>query len=114
MQLYSPWALLLLLAVPAMAYLMVRKKGTAAVRFPSLMDMRRCSVSWRIHSRPLLKIARLVCVVLLIMALARPRKGTVLSEISTEGVAIEAVVDRSGSMQTEMDYYGQKLNQGRF
>jgi Ca-activated chloride channel family protein len=47
---------------------------------------------------------------LLVVALARPRKGTVLSEISTEGVAIEAVVDRSGSMQTEMDYYGQKLN----
>ena len=44
------------------------------------------------------------------MALARPRRGTVLSEISTEGVAIEAVVDRSGSMQTEMDFFGQKLN----
>ena len=110
MQLYSPWALLLLLLVPAVAYLMLRKKGTAAVRFPSLVDMRNCSLSWRIRSRPLLKVARLICVVLLIMALARPRKGTVLSEISTEGVAIEAVVDRSGSMQTEMDYYGQKLN----
>jgi Ca-activated chloride channel family protein len=47
---------------------------------------------------------------LLVVALARPRKGTVLSEISTEGVAIEAVVDRSSSMQTEMDHYGQKLN----
>jgi len=47
---------------------------------------------------------------LLIVALARPRKGTVLSEISTEGVAIEVVADRSGSMQTEMDYFGQKLN----
>jgi Ca-activated chloride channel family protein len=58
----------------------------------------------------LLTIARLLCVALLVVALARPRKGTVLSEISTEGVAIEAVVDRSGSMQTEMDYYGDKLN----
>jgi len=47
---------------------------------------------------------------LLIVALARPRKGTVLSEISTEGVAIEVVADRSGSMQAEMDYFGQKLN----
>jgi Ca-activated chloride channel family protein len=46
----------------------------------------------------------------LVVALARPRKGTVLSEISTEGVAIEAVVDRSGSMRTEMDYFGKKLN----
>jgi len=50
-----------------------------------------------------------MCLVLLILALARPRKGTVISEISTEGVAIEAVVDRSGSMQAEMDF-GEKLN----
>jgi len=34
----------------------------------------------------------------------------VLSEISTDGVAIEAVVDHSGSMHTEMDYGGEKLN----
>jgi len=110
MQFYSPWALLLLFILPAMAYLMLRKKSTATVRFPSLLDMKNCSLSWRIRSRPLLSAARLVCVGFLIVALARPRKGTVLSEISTEGVAIEAVVDRSGSMQTEMDYYGQKLN----
>ena len=110
MQLYSPWALILLLVLPVMAYLMLRRKGTAAVRFPSLVDMKSCLVSWRIRFRPLLTIARLLCVTLLIVALARPRKGTVLSEISTEGVAIEAVVDRSGSMQTEMDYYGDKLN----
>jgi Ca-activated chloride channel family protein len=72
--------------------------------------MKNCMISWRIRFRPLLTIARLLCVALLIVALARPRKGTVLSEISTEGVAIEAVVDRSGSMETEMDYYGDKLN----
>ena len=101
---------MLLLILPAMAYLMLRKKRTAAVRFPSLVDMKSCSLSWRIRLRPSLTVARLVCVALLIVALARPRKGTVLSEISTEGVAIETVVDRSGSMQTEMDYYGQKLN----
>ena len=110
MQLYSPWALILLLVLPAMAYLMLRRKGTAAVRFPSLVDMKGCMVSWRIRFRPLLTVARLVCVALLIVALARPRKAAVLSEISTEGVAIEAVVDHSGSMQTEMDYYGDNLN----
>ncbi|MHC4725709.1 MAG: vWA domain-containing protein [Planctomycetota bacterium] len=66
-------------------------------------------MSWRLRLRPLLKVARLICLVLLIVALARPRKGTVISEISTEGVAIEAVVDRSGSMQAEMDF-GEKLN----
>ncbi|UCE47037.1 MAG: VWA domain-containing protein, partial [Phycisphaerales bacterium] len=110
MQFYSPWVLLLLVFVPAMAYLMLRRKRTAGVRFPSLVDVRNCSLSWRIRLRPILIIFRLVCMGVLIVALARPRKGTVLSEISTEGVAIEAVVDRSGSMHAEMDYDGRKLN----
>jgi Ca-activated chloride channel family protein len=110
MQLYSPWVLLLFLLLPVMAFVCLRKKRTAAIKFPSLMDMKTCLVSWRIRFRPLLLTARLICIGLLIVALARPRKGTVLSQISTEGVAIEVVADRSGSMQTEMDYYGQKLN----
>jgi Ca-activated chloride channel family protein len=80
------------------------------VKFPSLIDMKNCPISWRLRLRPLLVVARLLCLALLILALARPRKGTVLSEISTEGVAIEVVADRSGSMQAEMDYEGRKLN----
>jgi Ca-activated chloride channel family protein len=110
MEWYSPWALLLLLALPVLGYVMLRKNRGAAVRFPSLVDLKDCPVSWRLRLRPLLVVARLLCLALLILALARPRKGTVLSEISTEGIAIEAVVDHSGSMQTEMDYYGEKLN----
>ncbi len=110
MQWYTPWAFLLFLVLPLLGYLMLRKKRTAAVKFPSLVDMRNCPVSWRLRFRPVLVVARLLCLALLILALARPRKGTVLSEISTEGVAIETVVDRSGSMGAEMDYDGQKLN----
>ena len=110
MQLYSPWVLLLLLIVPVLAYSSMRNRRRAAVKFPSLADIKNCPVSWRIRLRPLLNIIRLACITLLIIALARPRKGTVLSEISTEGVAIEVVADRSGSMQTEMDYYGDVLN----
>ncbi len=110
MELYSPLVLLLLLLLPALAYLARRRRGHAAVKFPSLRDIRQCPVSLRQRLRPLLNIARFVCIALLIIALARPRKGTVLSEISTEGVAIEVVADRSGSMQAEMDYFGRKLN----
>jgi Ca-activated chloride channel family protein len=108
--LHSPWVLVLLLILPALAWLAVRRKGTAAVRFPSLGDMRNAPGSWRLRFRPVLTAARVLCVGLLIVALARPREKTVLSEVSTEGVAIEAVVDRSGSMAAEMDYYGRKLN----
>lgn len=110
MQWYTPWAFLLLLILPLLGWVLLRKKRTAAVKFPSLIDMRNCPVSWRLRLRPALVIARLLCLALLILALARPRKGTVLSEISTEGVALEAVVDRSGSMRAEMAYEGEKLN----
>jgi Ca-activated chloride channel family protein len=110
MEWYSPWALLLLLVLPFLGFLMLRRNRGAAVKFPSLVDLRQCPVSWRLRLRPVLVALRLVCLALLILALARPRKGTVLSEISTEGIAIEAVVDRSGSMHTEMDYDREKLD----
>ncbi len=110
MQLYSPWVLLLVLLLPVLAYLMLRTKRTAALKFPSLTDIKSSPLSWRLRSRPLLTVTRLLCLLLLIIALARPRKGTVLSEISTKGVAIEVVVDRSGSMNTEMSHHGRRLN----
>jgi len=110
MELHWPWALVLLGFLPVLAYVQLRRRASAAVKFPSLGNIRRCGVSWRIRLRPMLLAARLGCLGLLIVALARPRKGTVLSEISTEAVAIEAVVDRSGSMGAEMDYGGKKMN----
>jgi Ca-activated chloride channel family protein len=110
MQWYTPWVLLLLLVLPFLGYFMLRRRRGAAVRFPSLIDVKSCPVSWRQRFRPALVVTRLLCLALLILALARPRKGTVLDEISTEGVAIQAVVDRSGSMNAEMDYGNEKLN----
>jgi Ca-activated chloride channel family protein len=110
MELYSPIVLLLFLLLPVLAYLAWRRKSQAAVKFSSLRDIRRCPVSLRQRLCPLLNVARIICIALLISALARPRKGTVLSEMSTEGVAIEVVADRSSSMTTEMDYFGQNLN----
>jgi len=110
MEWYSPWVLLLLLVLPLLGYFLLRRSRGAAVKFPSLVDMRQCPVSWRLRLRPVLVALRLLCLALLILALARPRKGTVLSEVSTEGIAIEAVVDRSGSMHTEMAYEREKLD----
>ena len=95
--------------VPVLGYLMLRGRRSAAVKFSSVSYVRACPVSWRLKLRPVLVAARLLVLVLLIVALARPRKGTVLSELSTEGVALEVVVDHSGSMSNEMDYFGQNL-----
>lgn len=110
MSLQAPWVLLLLLLLPALLWWERRRSHRAAVTFSSLRTLRHGPVSWRLRLRPLLLGLRVLGLALLIAAVARPRKGTVLAEISTEGIAIEAVIDRSGSMRAEMDYYGDKLN----
>jgi Ca-activated chloride channel family protein len=48
--------------------------------------------------------------VLLIFALARPQSGKDPIMKVSEGVAIEMVLDRSGSMRTNMEYRGEQLS----
>jgi len=110
MEFQAPWILSLLLLLPVLGYIQLRTRKSAQVRFSSLANIKRTPMSLRLRLRALLVIFRLACLGCLIIALARPRHGTVLSEISTEGVAIEAVVDRSSSMRAEMDYNGKKLD----
>jgi Ca-activated chloride channel family protein len=53
---------------------------------------------------------RIIVLVLLVIALARPQMGREKVKDVTKGVAIEMVIDRSGSMGSEMDYRGRRLN----
>lgn len=110
MDFHSPMVLVLLAVLPILAYLCYRRKGSAAVRFSSVGVLKECGGSWRVRFRRLLWVARFACLAVLIIALARPREGTTLSSRSTEGVAMEIVVDRSGSMKEMMVYGGEKLN----
>jgi Ca-activated chloride channel family protein len=108
--LYSPWALLLLVLLPVVAVVSLRRGRGAAVRFSSSSCLESCPVSWRQRLRPLLLALRLGCIGLLIVAMARPRQGTRIDKIYTEGVAMMMTIDHSGSMGEEMRYKGQKLN----
>ncbi len=110
MDFQAPLVLCLLVLLPVLGVWQWRKQHTASVRFSSITTLKKSPISWRVRLRPVLFLVRLLCIACVIVALARPRKGTVLSEISSEGIAIEAVVDRSGSMQAEMDYNGDELN----
>lgn len=106
---YWPWMLLGLLALPFIGWAMVRNSRGPGVKFSSLSLARCCKSSWRARLRGSLLALRLACIALLIVAMARPRKGTVIAEVSREGIAIMAVVDRSGSMTAEMAYGGRRL-----
>ncbi len=109
-QLYWPWALMLLLVIPVVVWLGVRRSRTAGLKFSSVNQIKLSQSSWRIKIQPLLTVLRVLTLVLLIIAIARPRYGTSKSVIATEGIAIELVVDCSGSMAEETDFFGQKTN----
>lgn len=110
MQLHNPWVLLLLALAPLTMWLLWRKGGRARLRFSSLRDAKTVRRSWQVQLRPLLAVARATCIVLLVLSLARPRQGSKYHKVSTKGVVLELVVDRSSSMNTEMDYQGKRLS----
>ena len=64
----------------------------------------------RLRARPLLLVLRLAALALLIVAIARPQMSRSETRVSTEGIALEMVVDRSSSMRAEMDFEGERLN----
>ncbi len=103
---HNPWAFALLAIIPIVLLLM-RFKSKPAVRYSSKLFFEGCKPGWRVRLRPLLLLLRLLCIVLIIVSIARPRKGTKLSNISTEGVAMQIAVDRSSSMNEKMAYKGE-------
>jgi Ca-activated chloride channel homolog len=108
--LYTPWALLLLMLLPVVAYVGFKRLRGASVRFSSVGHFAGCPGSLRQRLRPVLIVLRLGCIGLVIYALARPREGTRIEKISTEGVAMMITVDRSSSMGEPMRYKGEQLN----
>ncbi|MCF7958011.1 MAG: VWA domain-containing protein [Phycisphaerae bacterium] len=107
--LYSPWALALLAIIPLVVFCMTRRGYRGRLRFSSLQDLRTVAPTWRIRLRFLPIVVRIICMTLLILALARPRQGNKQQIKSTNGVVMEIVIDRSGSMGREMNYNGRAL-----
>ena len=110
MRFEAPWALLVLLAIPLVVYLYVRRRGRGSLRFSSTANAARSGRSprQRLLATPL--VLRIAALVLLGVALARPQEGKEQVRDVSRGVAIEMVIDRSGSMRAEMDYEGERLN----
>ena len=96
MTLNDPLALVLLILAPVVVVLIVRPKQRANLRFSTLRDVSLVGKSWRIRGRRLLVVARVLCIILLVVALARPRMGNKQSKRFTKGVVMELVVDPAG------------------
>jgi Ca-activated chloride channel family protein len=99
----SPAWLLLLLALPLLAWAHHRRSSLGALTYSRLpaapgSSGRRARGSWRLH---LPFYARLLAFACLVAALARPQLGYAWEESLTEGIDIQIVLDVSGSMGAE-------------
>ncbi len=104
----SPWMLLLLALVALALFLGRRRRSRASLRFSSTALIREAGVSLRQRLMGLPVVLRVLAMLLLALALARPQMGTEKIRDVSRGIAIEMVVDRSSSMSAELRYRGRQ------
>lgn len=113
-RLASPWALLLLAAPLALwaARLARGADGRSAmtpIAFPFAVSGPVGTGSWRTAIRPLPAALRGLALVAVVIALARPQDVGGRRIEKTEGIAIQLVLDRSGSMREPTTLDGEPL-----
>lgn len=94
----NPQAFWLLLLIPAYLIVAARRRTTAAVRYPSVVGLKRLPRSLRQRSRVLGPLLRAAALLLLVVVLARPQRAIETQELPSQGIGIAMLVDRSGSM----------------
>ena len=110
MRFESPWIFLLLTIIPLLAWMKYGMRGRGSVIFSSVSDVKKSGRSVRQAFSFLPGLFRILALVLLLTALARPQSGMEQIREISNGIAIEMVIDRSGSMGTEMNYGGKTMN----
>jgi Ca-activated chloride channel homolog len=99
LRLYSAFWLLAAPAALAALWWRFRPRARVAAVFSSVADLKDLPVTTAQRVRRLLPYLYGVGLCLVIAALARPQAGKAESRISGEGIAIEVVLDTSGSME---------------
>jgi Ca-activated chloride channel family protein len=105
-ELGHPWALLLLLAVPFVAWVSfwLERRRTSTVLFSDLAPLARVGRGWAAKLWPVPKILRLCGLFAVALALARPQVPGVGEKAEVEGIDIIATLDISTSMkQADLD-----------
>lgn len=98
-----PYFFGLLLLIPLMIWWQVRKKkhDNPALRLTTLSGIGKIKPSWKIRFRSVLFVLRIVTLLALTVALARPQSSNVTESIDSEGIDIVLSIDVSGSMLAE-------------
>jgi Ca-activated chloride channel family protein len=103
LRLQDPWWLLLWIPVVVIGLVSMRRQRRTAVLYSSVQLLRTLPVTIMQRAKRLLPWMRLLGLLLIVFALARPQQGLHEFRVRTEGIAIQMCLDRSGSMQA-MDF----------
>src|SRR3989442_9526889 len=76
-----PWLLLLLLAIPLLAYLRGKRGPAAALTFSSISTLREIGKHSAAHVGKFLRAAIFATLAIFVIALARPQLGKSLSQV---------------------------------
>ena len=94
----EPHWLFLLLLLPGVLWLSRRKKKTQAIKFPSIVEIKKTRKSWKTKLLWLPKLLFYLGLVLTILSISRPRLDQSTQRIVSSGVDIVLGVDLSASM----------------
>ena len=96
-----PWLLLLLLAIPLLAYLRGKRGPAAALTFSSTSTLRAIGKQSAARAGKILRALIFATLAIFIVAIARPQLGKSLTQVEASGIDIMLVLDVSGSMLTK-------------
>ena len=97
----SVWLMLLVLALPVIWWQQRDGRRRGALAFSSIGPLAAAGGSWAVSLHRVVPALRTAAIILLIICVARPQKPNEQTRVLTEGIAIQLVVDRSGSMLAE-------------
>jgi Ca-activated chloride channel family protein len=96
-----PWLLLLLLAIPLIAYLRGKRGATAALMFSSTTALAAIGKRSASRAGQILRTLLIAALALFVIGLARPQLGKTLTQVEASGIDIMLVLDVSNSMLTK-------------
>ncbi|MBF0516455.1 MAG: VWA domain-containing protein [Nitrospirae bacterium] len=109
--LHDPWVLLLIPVAIALFVLRLSNQSVSAVRFSTGELLSGVGETFKTRALRYVVILRILAVVLLIIALARPQKRLEETTVQTKGIDIALAVDLSTSMFAEdFSYKGKRQN----
>src|SRR5437867_6806640 len=96
-----PWLLLLLLAIPLLAWLRGKRGPAAALTYSSTASLRAIGKRSAARAGKILQTLLVAALAIFVVALARPQLGKSLTQVEASGIDIMLVLDVSGSMLTK-------------